>query len=168
MKKPYTLAYLDTNILLMIIKYVEFPDYDYKQSILKRMYDHRIKIPQIVLGEALAVMLNSKSDPRRILQCMTDMGNISNKLKLDSDKFPPPNNRIIQRAKILSDLSDVVNNMDSLILAHAIENGDATHFLTTDGPLKNSRVLSHIEGLKKDGTRSQILNIPAEFTIGED
>ncbi len=132
------------------------------------LYDHRIKIPQIVLGEALAVMLKSESDPGRILQCTTDMGNISNKWKLDSDKFPPPNNLIIQRAKILSDLSGVVNNMDSLILAHAIEDGDATHFLTTDRPLKNPLVLSHIEDLKKNGTRNQILNIPAEFTIGKD
>ena len=99
---------------------------------------------------------------------MTNMNDILNDLPFDSDRFPPTNNQIIKRAKKLSDLSGVVNNMDSLILAHAIEDADATHFLTTDGSLKNSRVLSYIKGLKKDGERDQVLNIPSDLTIDED
>ena len=77
-------------------------------------------------------------------QYVRDIESISRKINLDLDGFPPTSNEIVKKAKRLADLSDVINDMDSLILAHAIVDCDATHFFTTDRDLKNTRIMDHV------------------------
>ena len=164
MKTPQSLAYIDTNILLAIIGH-DAPDQKYRQAINKILYKHKIKIPQIVLGEALAIIVANNPTQGRISQYVRDIESISRKINLDLDGFPPTSNEIIKKAKQLADLSDVINDMDSLILAHAIVDCDATHFFTTDRDLKNTRIMDHVKDLKRMGVRNRILNIPTDFAI---
>ena len=86
------------------------------------------------------------------------------KLKCTPGKFPTANNDVIRCVIDLQGVSDVVNHMDSLILAHPITDDAATHFYTNDSDLKNYRVQEYVKKLKLDGTRTQGLNIPEDFT----
>lgn len=156
------LAYIDTNILLALSGFDKV-DKDIKRSLQKIFYNTDVKIPQIVLGEALTIILSESNSGETI----TNIENLHNKIeeiKCTIEPFPTTNDKIIQCALELQRKSDVVTNMDSLILAHPIMDNNATHFYTKDERLKNFRVFSYIKNLVNDGQRTQELNIPAQFT----
>jgi len=156
------LAYIDTNILLALSGFDKI-DKDFKYSLQKTFYKADVKIPQIVLGEALTIILSSPN----IGDITSHIENLNNKIqeiKCTLEPFPTTNNEVIQCALELQNVSDVVTNMDSLILAHPIMDQDATHFFTKDPWLKNYKVFSYIKELIKNNKRTQVLNIPEQFT----
>lgn len=156
------LAYIDTNILLALSGFDKI-DVDTKRLLKKSLYRTDVKIPQIVLGEALTMIL-STSNTGEVITNIENLNNKLEKIKCTVEPFPTTNNEVIQCALELQRRSKVITNMDSLILAHPIMDDDATHFYTKDPALKNFRVFSYIKELVKNGKRSQELNIPAEFT----
>jgi len=156
------LAYIDTNILLALSGFDKV-DKDTKQLLKKIFYDVDLKIPQIVLGEALTMIL-SESEQGEMITNIEKLYNKIEEIKCSVEPFPTTNDEIIQCASELRKRSDVVTNMDSLILAHPIMDNNATHFYTKDGALNNFRVFSYIKELISNGKRTQELNIPEEFT----
>jgi hypothetical protein len=155
--------YIDTNILLSLSKYDKV-DKDVFRSMTKEFYQKDIKIPQIVLGEALTIILEKTTDKNKIPECLDNLKETLFKLKCTPDKFPTTNNAVIKCAAELEQISDVVNHMDSLILAHPMMDDDATHFYTKDERLKNPRVHDYVRSLIQAQRRTQELNIPADFT----
>lgn len=155
------LAYIDTNILLALSGFDKI-DKDVKRLLQRSIYNTDVKIPQIVLGEALTMILSSNNG-----NTLTHIENLKDKIqeiKCSVEPFPTTNNEVIQCALDLQKRSAVVSNMDSLILAHPIMDQNATHFFTKDPSLKNFKVFSYIKELIKDNRRTQELNIPEEFT----
>ncbi len=157
------LIYIDTNILLGLSKY-DRVDRDTWRKMKKIFYGKDIRIPQIVLGEAITQILEKTNDESKIPEHLENLKETLFKLKCTPGKFPTANNDVIQCAIDLHGVSDVVNHMDSLILAHPITDDAATHFYTNDSDLKNYRVQEYVKKLKLDGTRTQGLNIPEDFT----
>ena len=157
------LIYIDTNILLRLSKYDKV-DKDTWRMLKKTFYGKDIRIPQIVLGEAITQILEKTNKVSKISEHMENLKNTLFELKCTDKKFPTTNNDVIQCAIDLQHTSDLVNHMDSLILAHPVMDNEATHFYTKDVSLKNYRVHEYIKKLKADGTRTQELNIPEDFT----
>lgn len=157
------LAYLDTNILLTMLGYDDV-DVDYQRIINRTLYNYTIRISQVVLGEALAVILSEPIGQEKISQYQEKIECMCSKMQFDSNRFPPVNNAVIKTAHELYQISGVVSNMDALILAHAIEDKESKHFFTTDRKLKNDKIIDYIKKLQSQGIRGN-LNFPADFTI---
>ncbi len=157
------LIYIDTNILLRLSKYDKV-DKDTWRMMKKTFYAKDIRIPQIVLGEAITQILEKTKDISEISKHLENLKNTLFELECTPEKFPTTNNDVIQCATDLQNASALVNHMDSLILAHPMMDDKATHFYTKDGSLKNRKVHEYMKRLKAKGTRTQELNIPEDFT----
>lgn len=164
MRNPRGLAYIDTNILLMMIDYKTTPNQEFRKYTDKLLYDYKIKIPQIVVGESIAI--HDKTSRQEIQRYADRVESVFGKATFDFDRFPPANNEVITEAQELSKRSDVINDMDSLILAHVIVDNDATHFFTTDKSFNNERIVDRIRFLQDQGIRDKDLNIPVVLASG--
>ncbi len=155
--------YIDTNTLLILSGYNKV-DKDMLRVLRKEFYNKEIRIPQIVLGEALTVILKEKNNQKiseyleKLKGKVLSLGNIS-------CKFPSTNNKIIKCAKELQEISKEIRDMDSLILAHPMMDNDATHFYTNDQALKKHDVFKYMKNLIQQNIRTRKLNIPEEFTV---
>ena len=157
------LIYIDTNILLALSKF-DKSDKDVLRLMKKTFYGQDIRVPQIVLGEAITQILNKTDDDGKISEYVRNLKNTLSKLNCTSEKFPTANENVIKCAIELGNISGVVSNMDSLILAHPVIDKNATHFYSKDKSLKNDKVREYIRNLKKQGIRTQELNMPENFT----
>ena len=155
------LAYFDTNILLLATGYEQM-DYDMTQTMKKILYNYKIKIPQIVLGETVAIIMKKTRDDRQT--CLADLESKLDEIESVSDNFPPPTNNVIKIARELHEISDIINDADSLVLAHAIADNDATRFFTKDRAMKNNRMVDYIKKLQSDGIRDKSLKLQPVFT----
>ena len=155
------LAYFDTNILLLATGYEQM-DYDMTRTMNKILYDYKIKIPQIVLGEAVAIIMKKTRNDRQT--CLADLESKLDEIESISENLPPPTNNVIKIARELCEISDIINDTDSLVLAHAIADNDATRFFTKDRAMKNDKVVACIKKLQNDGIRDKSLNLPSVFT----
>lgn len=87
-----------------------------------------------MLGEAFAVILNNTE---HIEEYTKSIINLCTKKTVDFEDYPPTTDEIIEIADELCKCSNNnVNDMDSLILAHAIANNEAVYFFTKDKELK--------------------------------
>ena len=78
--------------------------------------------------------------------------------------LPPPTNNVIKIARELYEISDIIKDTDSPVLAHAIADNNATRFLTKDRAMKNDKVVAYIKKLQNKGIRDKSLNFPSVFT----
>ena len=150
--------YLDTNVLLTYIKYNQ-RDSDFHQTLRKILYNQKVRIPQIVVGEAMAVIMNKTVKKNEIPDLILKLWNAIDSMDSDDNKFPTVNNNTIKIAKELQDTSSLIKDMDSLILAQAIDDDEATHFYTEDKDLRNDLVWDYIEKLRRDGRRASGLDV---------
>lgn len=156
--------YIDTNILLALSGYNKI-DKDMLWVLKKKFRDKEIRIPEVVLGEALREILKERNI-RKIPEFLENLKDKLLSLENTSCKFPSTNNKIIKCAKELQGISSGINDMDSVILAHPMMDNDATHFYTNDSALKDHSVYTYMKNLIEQNIRTRELNIPEEFTGG--
>ena len=162
MPRRKVVIYLDASVLLIIIGYRT--DEYHRRLCNKILADYHIKIPQVVLGEALAVLLREMRKGMDAWPYIETVRRMIRKMHLAPDAFPPVTNEVIRVAHELIELSDVINNMDALILAHAIVDNDAVALYTTDRWMRNSLVRKFIEECVLDKKRDRLLDIPDLFS----
>lgn len=152
-------VYIDTSILLVLIGFGKV-DKDVIRFLNKQLYKKEVKVPQVVLGEALAKIFGDAHDPGMIRECLDGIHGVLDGFKAAADGLPPPTIEVTRCAKEIHEQNDHVRNMDSLILAHAIMDQGATVFFTSDKALTGEGVNRCITDLVKRGKRKQALSIP--------
>ena len=88
MTNPLPLAYFDTNILLLATGYEQM-DYDMTRTMNKILYDSKIKIPQIVLGETVAIIMKKTRDDRKT--CLAGLESKLDEMESISENSPTSN-----------------------------------------------------------------------------
>ena len=119
-----------------------------------------VVVPQIVLGEAVAVVMRERPDDGSDLIGVM-LGEIRD-LVDPKDHMPPTTAEIAKLAVSLR--NDIgVEFTDALILGHALCDPHSTHLITNDQELLSSRVEDIEMEMRNDGERSRRLSVSDNF-----
>ena len=165
MASPKTVVYVDTSVVMVFIGFAILAG---KSSEARRIYNkllamHHLIIPQIVLGEAVAVIYAREGTSRAALEYLEALLELCGDANTTVDSLPAPDSEVMDIARELSGISDVISNTDALVLAHAIANNYAVVLYTTDKAMGNDRVKQYIMDRIGDDKRDQNLDILNPF-----
>lgn len=141
-----TKVYLDTWLLRAYVSEEPEDRADAKRELSRIRTDiYKIIVPQIVIGEAVSVIMRDFDDPSIARLKLT---NLYDELKNIMDMktcLPSLNNDIFLCAQRLKGFESELTDTDSLILAHAILDPDSDRLLTYDKVLLNSKPIKDEE-----------------------
>lgn len=152
-------VYLDTSVLVGLIPGKQGDRSHYK-GILSRLDAGTIDVvvPQVVLGEAVAVAVRNipGSDRQQTIWTMLD----DIQYLVDQKRgMPPVTSRIVALATELSQKLGLSSFTDAMVLAHALNDPLSTLLITDDSELHSGKVGELERQMRKDGKRERTLSV---------
>lgn len=139
--------YIDTSILVGGIEEIEGSQgsREFQKIIhrLKRQSD-TIIIPQIVIGESIAVIIKKtgKKWNKAVNKFIEDLQNM---LKEEGEEqLPPLTKEIARHAIMLADMDYALDMCDCVIIATAIEDKEADYLYMTGRVVENQAILNYV------------------------
>lgn len=152
-------VYLDTSVLVGLIP-GKMRDRSHYKSVLSRLDAHTIDVivPQVVLGEAVAVVMRDIPDS----ELQQSLWTVLNDVQCVVDQkhgIPPVTMDIVTLATDLSMKLGLSSFTDALVLAHALNATLSTRLITDDAELHSSKVGELERQMRSDGKRERTLSV---------
>lgn len=151
-------AYIDTSMLVSQFVDKKSDANERKSQLEKIRKRYTMVIPQIVIGESIAIILKKTKDPlttlqefdRKILDYITDY----------ETQLPALNKEILEHALKLKELQEGYSQLDicdCLIIAHAIVDEDARYLFTLGEIVENIKIINYVNQVREEADLDKVI-----------